>query len=429
MFSSTRVMVITWVATILTIASIIFWANAKFDAQLALQQKNETSFAEARKNKGNVNTDRLNAANKNSPSDVLPVQTYEKSPDTKEDGTSIPADTPSEKIAEDNPMDAVVTQTPAEDMGQPTDMAQNTTSLKNSDKVNLDNKTQEKEDISETPATVPPAAMDTVLTENTAQTPTPRAKNTTPIPTITPTPAMQQNAWQQYASKVVIDPNLKQIAIVMTNMGLRPIYTEAAMKDLSPAITFGFSPYADALDYWTKMATNNGNEFLLMMPMEPMSYPSVSPGPLGLLVDASKEQNDATFNTLLNSTSGYIGFIGDMGSRYSADYPSMMATLQNVKNAGYVFVDSRSTAKSVVGDVATELGLAYASNHRFLDNSRKAEDIQKQLERLENRARKYGSAIGVITVHNTSITVIQQWQSDLEARGFQLVPISALLKK
>ena len=235
--------------------------------------------------------------------------------------------------------------------------------------------------------------------------------------------------WKLYSADVTLDPSLKPIAILMTDMGLNAGRTRDAIDQLPKEVSIGISPYSHEIERWSPIVLDNGNEFLLMLPMEPMRYPLHDPGPLGMLIGASSADNIKRLDTILGSITGYIGMVNHMGSRMTADEPSLTPILQHLKDRGLMFVDSRTTAKSIAADVADTLGLPYAVNSRYIDNEASEDAILKQLSALEARATKRGSALGIARLSTLSVDTINAWAETLQSRGFQLVPVSAIVKE
>ena len=73
--------------------------------------------------------------------------------------------------------------------------------------------------------------------------------------------------------------------------------------------------------------------------------------------------------------------------------------------------------------------MPYAVRDVFLDNE--PDDltaIHRQLAILEQTARERGYAVGIGHPHDGTVTALQQWIPEMQARGFALVPISAIVR-
>ncbi|HCO90539.1 MAG TPA: divergent polysaccharide deacetylase family protein, partial [Alphaproteobacteria bacterium] len=63
----------------------------------------------------------------------------------------------------------------------------------------------------------------------------------------------------------------------------------------------------------------------------------------------------------------------------------------------------------------------------FIDNELVPDKIRLQLQRAEDIARARGSAILIGHPHKETLDVLRNWIDTLEARGFLLVPLTAVL--
>ncbi len=93
------------------------------------------------------------------------------------------------------------------------------------------------------------------------------------------------------------------------------------------------------------------------------------------------------------------------------------------------FIDSHTSAKTVVSPVAHQLGVPSAENYLFLDNKDDLEAIKKEIRNLVKVALTRGSAIGIGHVRLNTAQAIQEMIPQLEAQGIKLVYASDLLKK
>ncbi len=217
-----------------------------------------------------------------------------------------------------------------------------------------------------------------------------------------------------------------RIALIISDMGLSKSATEAALKTLPKPITLAFAPYANNLDKWTEQAKRSGREFLISIPMEPETFPHDDPGPNALLTSLPDEYNIQRLDSALSKTSGYVGIINFMGSRFTANQEKLGAIIQHLKGKNILVVDSGSGRDSLIASLSRVNDVPYAKNDRFIDNQTTAKAINEQLAALENIARTRGQAIGVGFPYPITFESIINWEKGLQAKGIVLVPISDL---
>ena len=218
------------------------------------------------------------------------------------------------------------------------------------------------------------------------------------------------------------------IAIVIDDMGPNQKNARRAMTMPSP-ITLSFLPYADDLTPMVTRARANGHEVLLHLPMEPNNSQLHQPGPNSLLttLDAAEISERLAWN--LGRFSGYVGINNHMGSRFTADPRALAPVMAELKSRGLLFLDSRTTNQSVGRRLALQAGVPYGRRDVFLDNERSAGQVAVQLGLLEAAARQNGAAIAIGHPHDETLDAVEHWIGDLERRGFQLVPVSAVVAR
>lgn len=244
-----------------------------------------------------------------------------------------------------------------------------------------------------------------------------------PLPRIAPDGVAP---YQAFAARFDAPASTPRVAIVVTGLGLSAAVTEKALARLPAMVTLAFSPYGYDLTAWTNQARLKGHELLVMVPMEPLDYPSNDPGPHVLMKDATVDVNRDRLHFVLSRFQGFVGVVNTMGSRITANETAMRPVLDELKARGLMYVDSRSTAFTVGARAAQEMGLRWAINNSFLDQSPAGGDIRSALDELEGRARSLGAAVGLVRALPLSIDSIADWAATASERGIALAPITAV---
>src|SRR5205807_2411226 len=109
-----------------------------------------------------------------------------------------------------------------------------------------------------------------------------------------------RQAWQVYARPFDGADRRPRIAVVMSELGLAGLVTESAIRELPPAVTLVFSPYARQrpIATWVEQARAAGHETLLGVPMEPLDFPRQDPGPHTLLTTLDAARNTERLESL-----------------------------------------------------------------------------------------------------------------------------------
>jgi polysaccharide deacetylase 2 family uncharacterized protein YibQ len=96
------------------------------------------------------------------------------------------------------------------------------------------------------------------------------------------------------------------------------------------------------------------------------------------------------------------------GSKYTADLLSIDKLIKILKKYNFIFVDSRTTSKSVAKKVAKKYNMKIYNRNIFLDNKQDINYIQTQLKKAVSLAQKNGFAIAIGHPHKATIKALQQ---------------------
>ncbi len=249
------------------------------------------------------------------------------------------------------------------------------------------------------------------------------------VPLIPPAPE-ELPYWERYRQPFNNADERPRVAVVLSGLGLSDSATQSAIDNLPAAITLSFSPYARGLERWIALARARGHEVMLDLPMEPTTFPNEDPGPQALLTSLSAEDNLDRLDWVLSRGSAYVGVAGSMGSRFTASPQQMEPVLRELKSRGLVFLDNRTTDRSVVPDLAVEIGLHSAFNNRAIDERQASRvAIDARLAQIERIALSEGFAVAMAQPYPVTLDRLAEWSTELTARGIVIAPISALVDR
>lgn len=260
----------------------------------------------------------------------------------------------------------------------------------------------------------------------------PNARVVAPPPSRDGTPPSKDGTppWLAYAVPLPSQAAGKpMIAVVIDDLGLDR-KRSARVIDLSAPLTLAFLPYAQDLPSQTNAGRARGHELLVHVPMEPVGA-NYDPGPDSSLlkVGLSAEDIQGRLEHDLSQFYGFVGVNNHMGSKFTSDRAGMRVALAELQSRGLLFLDSRTSGQSVGAEIAREVGIPFAERNVFLDNVPSLVEVSTQLEKLELYARQYGHAIAIGHPHDGTIEALTAWLPTLEAKGFALAPVSAIVKR
>ncbi len=216
------------------------------------------------------------------------------------------------------------------------------------------------------------------------------------------------------------------IAVVIDDMGVDRARS-ARVVGLPGPLTLAWLPYAGDLRRQTRSARAAGHELMVHLPMEPQGG-DADPGPGALLVSLGQSEQMRRLDQSLAAFDGFIGVNNHMGSRFTEDSAGMTLVLAELQRRGLMFLDSRTTGNSVAPEVALRLKLPEIGRDVFLDHDMTPAEVAASLRRTEETAHRHGYAIAIGHPHDVTVDALVEWLPGLAARGFTLVPVSAILR-
>jgi polysaccharide deacetylase 2 family uncharacterized protein YibQ len=238
--------------------------------------------------------------------------------------------------------------------------------------------------------------------------------------------ADDEPAWMRNAVAVGAAGDRPMVAVVIDDLGLDRRNSGRVVKLPGP-LTLAFMTYAGEVTAQAGAARAAGHELLVHVPMAPENE-HLTTGPNVLSPDLPADELARRIDWALSRFDGYVGINNHMGSRFTADTRSMSALFEELHRRGLLFLDSRTTAATVADAMAMRYDVPFVSRNIFLDNEFSADAVELQLRKLEAEARRTGAAVAIGHPHTGTIDALERWLPTLAARGFALVPVSAIAR-
>ncbi len=215
------------------------------------------------------------------------------------------------------------------------------------------------------------------------------------------------------------------VSIIIDDMGDR--YSEGLEAvNLPGPVACAFLPRTPHARELAEQAYKQGKEILLHLPMQSMGGEPLGPG--GVTLDMGPAQFTDTVREDLSDIPHVMGVNNHMGSLLT-QHPGDMQLLMDVlkRQGGLMFVDSRTTAKTVAQQIATENGVPNLRRNVFLDDELSAAAIHAQFTRLIREARTQGSAVAIGHPHAVTMRVLARLLPKLREQGVELVSLRHML--
>ncbi len=218
---------------------------------------------------------------------------------------------------------------------------------------------------------------------------------------------------------------LPKLAVIIDDIGFDK-KTALGLCDVDTRITFSVLPWSPFGKKLAKTLAARGAQIMLHLPMEPMGYPKVDPGPGALLAVMEPDVLLAQLRKDLGAIPHIVGVNNHMGSRLTASADQMNQVFTILKKEGLFFIDSRTSGKSKCASAARLLQIPFAQRDVFLDNVQNPAYISKQFAQLVKIAQKHGSAIGIGHPYKETLESLAKEIPKLSGK-VELVPAKALV--
>ncbi|MEZ0262281.1 MAG: divergent polysaccharide deacetylase family protein [Alphaproteobacteria bacterium] len=245
------------------------------------------------------------------------------------------------------------------------------------------------------------------------------------------TPEMAENTTSTFTSDTTVLPpgdGEGYVGIIMTDLGVSEAASNRALEDLPQQVALAFSPYSQHVAALVEQAVAAKRETLMLVPMEPLSYPHDDPGPRALLTRVAAKDNSDNLSWILRDAKGVTGAMNFMGSSFMSDPKSLLPVFQTLRQRGAVFVENPAPAGPMGLEAAMNAELPYITADLRIDETATELNVKAQLLALENLARKRGYALGIAQPYPLSFTILKSWAESLSQRGITLVPLSSIIK-
>lgn len=181
-----------------------------------------------------------------------------------------------------------------------------------------------------------------------------------------------------------------------------------------------------------RAAHRRQREVVLHLPLEPVNYPQMNPGPGTLLVTMKPAQAAKALHRYLGQAGPVIAVANHMGSFATQDATLMTAVFRELKRERLPFLHVTPAAGAVCKGLAAELGIAYEEPGAVLDSETRLRD-PKALERRWDEVLRESRARGRLVVMVRATPLSRRWLEDAltpaRLEGVSPAPLSALLRR
>ncbi len=218
--------------------------------------------------------------------------------------------------------------------------------------------------------------------------------------------------------------NRPKVTFVIDDIGYH-LRDRDRLAALSDKVTYAILPLLPFSRYFGNLSKATGAEVILHLPLD--TTQDIIPGK-GLIVDTMSDQDILDMLSRdISSVPNLVGSNNHMGSRGTTNRRVMTIILKELKRRGLFFLDSYTTADSVVPQVAKEINLPILTRGVFLDNVDEKNAIARQITDLRRISRARGSAIAIGHYRTNTLEVLANEIPAMEDEGFVILTLQEML--
>ena len=217
------------------------------------------------------------------------------------------------------------------------------------------------------------------------------------------------------------------IGIIIDDFGYRNDEISDGFLNLDAKLTYAIIPGHTYSNLFGKKAVEFGFEVIVHMPLENTGK-TFGEEDFVLLTSMNDNIILERINKALDQIPMAIGMNNHQGSKASADSKVVKNIANVMKGKKLFFIDSRTTAESIIESTMVSLGVPTARRNVFLDNEDDEEKIKAQLMELAQKASELGSAIGIGHVKKKTLVVLKKYIPELQEKGFKFEFVSKMLR-
>ena len=170
-----------------------------------------------------------------------------------------------------------------------------------------------------------------------------------------------------------------------------------------------------------------GKEVILHQPMEAIG--AQNPGPSAIYSGMSEDEIRSILARNIAEVGPVAGINNHQGSKISMDREIVEIILRFCLERALFFLDSRTTAETVIPSLARRLGMKIAERDVFLDNEQDRDSMLRYISTGLTRAQRNGSAVMIGHVWSPALApLLTEQYPVLTIQGYTLKTVSDIIK-
>ncbi len=216
------------------------------------------------------------------------------------------------------------------------------------------------------------------------------------------------------------------LAILIDDGGSQMKLTQRVAA-LDMPTTWAIMPYRQYSRETAELAASKSVPYILHLPMQAQSDKDSETGKFIIGRGMTAAEVRAKTAKALDSLPGAAGLNNHRGSRATESAALMEPLMEVLKSRRLIFVDSRTTGKSVAYDAALKAGVPALQNRGFLDNSSDKNVIAKKFDELVRNAQSRGSLLIICHFRPATVAFLEELNARYKNLPVRLVTVPEML--
>ena len=191
-------------------------------------------------------------------------------------------------------------------------------------------------------------------------------------------------------------------------------------------LTWAIIPYQRNSKETLELAASRSIPCLLHLPMQAEVDKDGSQYIIGKGMSAAAVRQKTA--AALDSLPGVIGLNNHRGSLATADAKLMEPVMAELRERGLLFVDSRTSGKSVAYQTAAAAGVPALLNRGFLDNTADKNAIAARFREIVKSAQKRGALVVICHFRPSTVMFLEELNKNRKDLPVKLVTVPEMLK-
>ncbi len=208
---------------------------------------------------------------------------------------------------------------------------------------------------------------------------------------------------------VAVKPGAAHLAIVIDDIG-ESMSAARELAALNYPVTFSVWPRSSHAREAAELAHKAGREVMIHLPMEPVRYPQVKPGPGAILSGQQPQEMAALVRDAVRRVPYAVGLNNHMGSRATQNAAAMRTVCEALDGTGMFVLDSMTHPASKLYFEAKRAGLPAYKRNVFLDVIADKRSIMFQLDKAARIAQAEGQAIAIGHPLPETVAALKEWE-------------------